>query len=178
MKITQPASVTGANQTLRTLHNTAAHSNPTESYSPGPTHEPIPDFRTYQNAARGQSKVARFMQDPRAKAILSKFPASFQNQVSVLSDAQFKVLHNGTQGETKFGPVKISNKKAFIKGSVFGKSVWPTVHQQMDDAHKKYGMINAAEARHLHGVVDSVSGFSKNQRAQLVQLLEMAARAK
>lgn len=137
----------------------------------------IPNLQTYQNASRG-SRVARFVKDPRAKAILSKFPASFQKQVATLSDAQFTVLHNGTKGSTKFGPITVNNKKAFIKGTVYGKSIWPMVHKQMDDAHSKYNMISKPEANRLHKLVDSVSNFGSGQREQLVRLLDMAARAR
>jgi hypothetical protein len=148
-----------------------------ETYTPSTSVPMIPNMQTYQNASRG-SRVSRFMEDPRAKAILSKFPASFQKQASGLSDAQFQVLHNGTKGSTKFGPITVDNKKAFIKGSVYGKSIWSTVHQQMSDAHSKYHMISKTEADSLHKVVDSVSNFSSGQREQLVRLLDMAAKAR
>jgi hypothetical protein len=158
--------------------NTIGPSSPTEAFetfTPSSSTPQIPNLQTYQNASKG-SRVSRFMNDPRAKAVLSKFPASFQRQAASLSDAQFKVLHNGTKGSTKFGPIKVNNKKAFIKGTVYGKSIWPMVHQQMNDAHSKYNMISKPEANRLHKVVDSVSNFSSKQREQLVRLLDMAAK--
>lgn len=123
--------------------------------------------------ATSTTKVKRALEDPRVKAGLGKFSPTLQQQVGGLSDAQLKVLKGGMSGTTKVGPLTIDNRQAFIKGSVAMKSIWGNVHQTITDARTKYSMINPAEEKALHKLVDTVSPLKPEQRKQLAELMDL-----
>ncbi len=119
------------------------------------------------------TKVKRAMEDPRVKSGLAKFSPDLQRQVGALSDAQLKVLKGGMSGTTKVGPLTVDNRQAFIKGSVAMKSIWGNVRQTITDARTKYKMINPAEEKALHKLVDTVSPLKPEQRKQLAELMDL-----
>lgn len=148
-----------------------------ESFQSG---ESRPDFMelgrkqwTFVNTgAASPTRVQKAMADPNLKARLARFGGDLQQQVSALSDPQLKVLKGGMSGTTEVGPVSVDNRKAFIKGSVAFRSIWGNVHQSITDARTKYSMINPAEEKALHKLIDSVSGLKPEQRKQLAELMD------
>lgn len=120
-----------------------------------------------------KSAVSKTLSNAQARKLLAKLPKSLARTASGLSDGQVKVLKGGLHGETKFGPITVNHRKAFIKGSAWGKSVWPEINGQIRDARSKHGMITRAEERELLQLVSQVSKLSKSDRAIMADLMDM-----
>jgi hypothetical protein len=126
-----------------------------------------------QTSVVQQTAVSKALKSSKARGLLQKLPAQFGNQARGLSDAQVRVLKGGMSGHTEFGPIKVNNRKAFVRGHVVGKSVWPEVTSQIRDARSKHSMISSAEERELHQIINQVSRMSKSQRGTIADLMDM-----
>jgi hypothetical protein len=115
-----------------------------------------------------QTAISRALQNPNARKLLSKLPANFAKTATGLSDGQVKVLKGGMQGST-YG---FNNRKAFIRGHVVGKKVWPEVNNQINDAYSKHGMISKSERNELLQIIRDVSGMSSGQREIMANLMD------
>jgi hypothetical protein len=125
-----------------------------------------------QAAMVQQTAVSKALTNSKARSLLQRLPAEFGNKARGMSDAQMRVLKGGMTGDTKVGPITVNNRKAFIRGHVVGKSVWPEVTKQIKEARSKHGMITSSEERELHQVIDQVSRMSKSQRETVANLMD------
>lgn len=119
-----------------------------------------------------ETAVQRALKSSKPKSLLQRLPSGFQARARRLSDAQVKVLKGGIKGETKVGPLKINNRKAFVRGHVMGKKVWPEINKQIRDARSKHGMITSREEKDLYTLINMASKLSKGQRETMAQLMD------
>lgn len=118
------------------------------------------------------TKVELALKNRSVRRLYDSLPSNIRSIAGNLSDAQAKVLKNGASGHSKVGPITVNHRKAFIKGSVLGRSIWSNVKEQISDARVKHHMINRAEERELHTLIDRVARLKSSQRETMVQLLD------
>lgn len=119
-----------------------------------------------------ETQIQRVLKQSSAKKAFAKFPRDFQRLAGQLSDRQTRVLKNGMRGQTKVGPLTVNHRKAFIKGTAYGKSVWGNVRQQISDAKTKYKMIDSGEERELQALITMLAKMSRGQRESLAKLMD------
>ncbi len=118
------------------------------------------------------TKVELALKNGSVRRLYDSLPSNIRSIAGNLSDAQAKVLKNGASGHSKVGPITVNHRKAFIKGTVLGRSIWSNVKEQISDARAKHHLINRAEERELHTLIDRVARLKSSQRKTMVQLLD------
>lgn len=121
-----------------------------------------------------QTKIEKALETTEVQELLADLPADFKSLMAGLSDTQIQVLGGGINGKTKVSFVTVDNRKAFIKGSAYGREVWPYVINTVNRVSARpETLLEPAAKEELHKAVDMMASMTKAQRKGLAKAMDI-----
>jgi hypothetical protein len=124
-----------------------------------------------QQMGLSKETALKLKANPELEAVLRTIPREEAGRFKDYNAQQRSVMYKDITGKTWVGFVAVSNREAFVNGSVMGIDAFFRMSERLD-AHVKQGHLTAAEAKQMKEGLPGLKALSPAQRDAIATVIE------